>query len=113
MEKNEKYLLITIGPQCSGKTSYLKYEINNEIKDINMDNIEQTYQQINIEKILENIFYEDISLNKNKNIKIGNLYFEERIEQLSDNETLGLILYFTEVIYFFYYDFLMINLMIN
>ena len=49
-------LLITIGPQCSGKTSFLTALSDSEqMIDICMDNVASTYLTVDLNQILEEI----------------------------------------------------------
>jgi hypothetical protein len=91
-------LLITIGPQCSGKTTFLSqyaHEHLSSIVDISMDAIPRTYEQISVRSILQ---YQETGLvNHNWERFVYRQSLLLRITELLTTEQIALVLLFKEV----------------
>lgn len=91
-------LLITIGPQCAGKTSYLanySKENNEKVVDISMDDIDRTYERISVPMILEYQETGQYDLDWERNVYRQSILM--RINEILCTEQLPLVLLFKEV----------------
>lgn len=93
---NFEPILITIGPQCCGKTTYLK--MIDDIVDIAIDDSPGTYEKINIDEIINY----DGTKHVNENSSLLNFYFGvsliDRIIDENTKEQLLILFLFREVI---------------
>jgi hypothetical protein len=89
-------LLITIGPQCSGKTSYLtSYCQDHDVLDVSIDNMTRTYEKISVSSIID---YQETGLYDlewERNVYKQSLF--QRIQDIFITEQLPLLFLFTEV----------------
>ena len=81
---------VTIGPQCSGKTTYLSQHDN--MLDISMDNVPGTYEKVSVTAIQN--YHETGKLDCLLK-RVHQRYLYEYIDELQSGEQLALLLYFT------------------
>ena len=72
----------TVGPQCSGKTTYLKSLLVEGVDDIATDNIPQVYEKVPVESFLNRIGLSKDSSSYEDRTTYGTSVFN-RIEEIS------------------------------
>ena len=88
-------LIITIGPQCAGKTTYISQQLPHAI-DITMDDQPFTYESILKTDLID--FLQSPSRVARKDRRIfGRLLFEDRVTELINSEQLLLLQRFNNV----------------
>lgn len=89
-------LWITIGPQCCGKTTFLR---DRNVTDVSMDAMPETYYPYLVDEVIK---YSQGDLSEDDWHKyerdIYGLTISSRIDQLGESECLALILFFHEVL---------------
>jgi hypothetical protein len=94
-------LLITIGPQCAGKTSFLTNysEVqglqDQEVLDVSLDNMTRTYEKITVRSILNYQETGIYDLEWERNVYRQTLF--QRIQDIFVTEQVPLLLLFTNV----------------
>lgn len=90
-------MYITIGPQCSGKTTFLSRLVNNSgagsFLDISIDGIVGTYEDVPVSVLLS--YQETGELCATMLKRVHKRYLYEYIDELQSSEQLALLLFFT------------------
>jgi hypothetical protein len=94
-------MYITIGPQCSGKTTYLSQQLSGctgqnqsqGLLDISMDGMPGTYERVGL-SVLQN-YQETGELSGQLLKRVHKRYLYEYIDDLQGGEQLALVLFFT------------------
>jgi RNase adaptor protein for sRNA GlmZ degradation len=88
-----KHLIITIGPQCSGKTTYLAQLP--DVADIAIDNMPGTYEQISVQSIIK---YQETGRAPSEWLRtVYKRTLFDRLSDLENSAQLPLLLLFVEV----------------
>ena len=88
-------LIIAIGPQCAGKTTYISQQLSHAI-DITMDEQPFTYESILTTDLID--FLQSPSRTARKDRRVfGRLLFEDRVTELLKSEQLLLLQRFNNV----------------
>lgn len=92
-----RQLLITIGPQCAGKTTYLSSL--GHVTDIAIDDIPGTYEKLSVVEILN--YHEAGELTEPLRRVVYRKQMYEHVDGTASIEQLPLLLYFCEVCMYF------------
>jgi ABC-type uncharacterized transport system ATPase subunit len=93
VRESDRRMLVTIGPQCAGKTTYLSSF--GSVTDVTIDDMIGTYEKISVDDIIN--YQERGLLTASLCRKVCNKALFEFVDKTASVEQLPILLYFTEV----------------